>query len=143
MTQPSNATITVERLNQASKGNHHEWLGFTVTAVEPGYIKARLLVRPDHLNPGATLHGGVTVSVADSLCGYGAFTALADGADGFTTINLTAHYLRRATEGETLTGVATLIQGGRQLQTWDVAIATNGRIVAQVRLTQLLRYPRP
>ena len=66
-----------------------------------------------------------------------------DGADGFTTISLTAHYLRRATEGETLTGVATLIQGGRQLQTWDVAIATNGRIVAQVRLTQLLRYPRP
>lgn len=132
---------TPQGLNDASVGNHHEWLGFDVTHVEPGRVTARLAIRPDHLNPMGGLHGGVTASLADSLCGYGVHTQLPEGAAGFATIGLSANYLGRAGVGDDLEGTATLVHGGRTLQTWDVTVTSGGRPVAVVRVTQLITYP--
>lgn len=144
VTRPADKEISVERFNDASHGNHHGWLGFDVTAVDTGLVVATMVVRADHLNPGAGLHGGVSASFADSLCGYGSFTCLPDGAEGFTTVSLNSNYLGKAALDDTLTGTARLIKGGRQLQVWDVTIintTSEAKPVAEVRITQLLRYP--
>lgn len=132
---------TPQSLNDASVGNHHEWLGFDVTHVEPGRVTAGLDIRPDHLNPMGGLHGGVTASLADSLCGYGVLTQLPDGAVGFATIGLSANYLGRARLSDRLEATATLIHGGRTFQTWDVTVTSGERPVAVVRVTQLITYP--
>lgn len=145
VTRPADKPITVERFNDAGDGNHHGWLGFTVTEIDTGLVVAEMTVRGDQLNPGAGLHGGVSASFADSLCGYGTFTCLPDGAEGFTTVSLNSNYLGKAALDDTLTGTARLIKGGRQLQVWDVTITNatgdNHKPVAEVRITQLLRYP--
>ena len=140
---PADKPITPERFNEASEGNHHGWLGFDVSHVAEGTITATLTVRPDHLNPGQGLHGGVAASFADSLCGYGVFTALPNDAEGFTTVELSANYLGKAADGDQLTGHAVLRRGGRQVQVWDVEITSEDRLVAIARLTQLIRYPKP
>ena len=140
MTRREELPVTVERFNRSSIGNHHAWLGFTVTHVQPGRVEAALVIRADQLNPGGGLHGGVTTAFADSLCGYGTHTVLPDGAEGFTTVNLSSQFLGRAGSGERLSGIATLTQGGRRVQTWDVVVSTEKRMVAVVRVTQLLRY---
>jgi 1,4-dihydroxy-2-naphthoyl-CoA hydrolase len=142
MIQPA----SIERFNAAGEGNHHGWLGLVVTAVEHGRIEADMLITPQHLNPGGGIHGGVTASFADTMAAYGLFASLPPGAEGFTTVNLSAQYLGRALLGDTVHGVGTLAQGGRQMQTWDVTVTNstnNGTLVGLVRVTQLLRYPKP
>ena len=139
---PADTSITVEGFKAVGAGNHHGWLGFDVTHVDTGIVEANMTIRDDHLNPARGLHGGVSASFADSLCGYGVFTTLPVGADGFTTIDLTASYLGRAALDDQLTGTARLTKGGRQIQLWDVTIECNGRPVAAVRVTQLILYPR-
>jgi 1,4-dihydroxy-2-naphthoyl-CoA hydrolase len=135
--------ITAERFNDASRGNHHGWLGFVVTHAERGRIDATMTIRADHLNPGGSLHGGVAASLADSLCGYGAFTALPDGATGFTTVSLDASYVGRANLDDTVTAVADLVRGGRRIQVWNVTVTCDETLVALARITQLVLYPRP
>jgi 1,4-dihydroxy-2-naphthoyl-CoA hydrolase len=134
---------TPERFNAAGEGNHHGWLGFTVTEVGHGRIVATMPLGPEHLNPGGGIHGGVTASFADTLAAYGLFASLPPGAEGFTTVNLNAQYLGRARLGDTVTGTGTLVQGGRQMQTWDITVTNNDTLVGLVRVTQLLRYPKP
>lgn len=139
---PAEKPLTVERFNEASIGNHHGWLGFDVTEIGLGHVRALMEVRTDHLNPGSGLHGGVSASLADSLCGYGVFTALAEGAVGFTTVGLHASYLGRAAVGDVIDATARLVRGGRQLQVWNVDVGTAERQVATISVTQLLRYDR-
>jgi 1,4-dihydroxy-2-naphthoyl-CoA hydrolase len=131
--------LTPELLNAMNAGNVHEWLGFEVTHVEPGRVVATLVVRPDHLNPMAGLHGGVTASFADSLCGYGTVSTQADPVRArFATLGLDANYLGPATTGDVLVGTATMIHGSRRLQTWDVTISCDDRAIAVVRVTQMV-----
>lgn len=136
----SSVDLTPGAFDQASLGTAHEYLGFHVTEVERGRIVAEMVVRPDHLNPMGSLHGGVIASLADSLCGYGVVTRMPKGATAFTTLGLTVNYLAPARAGDQVTGTAELLHGGRTLQTWDVTIATPRRTVAVARATQLIVY---
>lgn len=122
--------------------NHNGWLGFEVTNTEHGRVEAEMTVRQDHLNPMGGLHGGVSASFADSLGGYGVMTSLPAGCIGFATVNLQSSYFGVAARGETLTGIATLVRGGRQLQVWDIVVTCGERQVIEARVTQLLQYPR-
>jgi 1,4-dihydroxy-2-naphthoyl-CoA hydrolase len=140
--QTTVAELTPQAFNDFNTGNAHEYLGFEVTHVEPGKIVATMVVRPDQLNPMGGLHGGVTASLADSLCGYGVVTTLQNGASsGFTTLGLNANYVSRAGPGDVLVATASLLQGSRKLQTWDVNVTCDDRIVAVVRVTQLILRP--
>lgn len=128
--------------DEASVGTAHEYLGFHVTEVERGRLVAEMVVRPDHLNPMGSLHGGVIASLADSLGGYGVVTRMPKDATAFTTLGLSVNYLAPARAGDQITGTAELLHGGRTLQTWDVTIATRRRTIAIARLTQLIVYRR-
>lgn len=131
--------LTPELLNALNAGNVHEWLGFEVTDVEPGRVVATLVVRPDHLNPMAGLHGGVTAAFADSLCGYGTLSTQGDPLTArFATLGLTANYLGPAATGDVLVGTATMVHATRRLQTWDVTMSCGDRAVAAVRVTQMV-----
>lgn len=131
--------LTPDLLNAMNTGNVHEWLGFEVTHVEPGRVVATLVVRPEHLNPMAGLHGGVTASFADSLCGYGTVSTQADPAGArFATLGLNANYLGRAAAGDVLVGTATMMHNSRRLQTWDVTVSSGDRAIAVVRVTQMV-----
>lgn len=87
-------------------------------------------------------HGGALVALADSVCGYAVHTCLPEGAISFTTVDLTASFLASAREGE-VRCTAELLRGGRTTQVWDALVETGeGRPLAAIRCTQLLRYSR-
>jgi 1,4-dihydroxy-2-naphthoyl-CoA hydrolase len=131
--------LTPDLLNTLDAGNHHEWLGFEITHAEAGRIVGTLVVRPDHLNPMAGLHGGVTASFADSLCGYGTLSTMTEPLTArFATLTLNVSYLGPATTGDVLVGTATMLHATRRLQTWDVTITCDDRPIAAVRVTQMV-----
>jgi 1,4-dihydroxy-2-naphthoyl-CoA hydrolase len=88
------------------------------------------------------LHGGASCVLAETLGSLG--SALHAGPDRVTVgIEINATHHRSASEGE-LTGVATLLHGGRTLTTYEIVIADDlGRRICTSRLTCLLRNAVP
>ncbi len=88
------------------------------------------------------LHGGASCVLAETLGSLG--SALHAGPDRVTVgIEINATHHRSATQGE-LTGVATLLHGGRTLTTYEIVITDDlGRRICTSRLTCLLREAVP
>lgn len=131
--------LDVATLNALSPGRFPGLIGFEVTEVERGLVRARLEVHEHLLAPNGYLHAAVVIGLVDTACGYGCRTCLPDDAKGFTTIELKTNFLGTLTAG-VVACEAKLIHGGRTTQVWD-ARATNAATdatVALFRCTQLV-----
>jgi uncharacterized protein (TIGR00369 family) len=113
-----------------------------VLSTDPGRLTCRVPIRPDLLAPHDYLHGGTLVSVADTLCGYGAIVNLPDGSTGFVTVELNCSYLGTLRTGA-LFCEATPMHVGRSTHVWDAVVTDedSGRRLAAVRCTQLVLWP--
>jgi 1,4-dihydroxy-2-naphthoyl-CoA hydrolase len=91
-----------------------------------------------NIQPYGLLHGGASCVLAETLGSLGA--ALRAGPDRATMgIEINATHHRGAREG-LVTGVATLVHGGRTLATYEVVITdSGGHRVCTARLTCLFR----
>lgn len=91
-----------------------------------------------NIQPYGLLHGGASCVLAETLGSLGA--ALHAGPDRATMgIEIGATHHRGAREGK-VTGVATLVHGGRTLATYEVVITDEaGRRICTARLTCLFR----
>src|ERR1700729_4136034 len=92
--------------------------------------------------PYGLLHGGASCVLAETLGSLG--SALHGGPDRVTVgIEINATHHRGAAHGD-VTGVATLLHGGRTLTTYEIVITDElGRRVCTCRLTCLLRDAVP
>ena len=92
--------------------------------------------------PYGLLHGGASCVLAETLGSLG--SALHAGQDRITVgIEISATHHRGAAEGE-VTGVATLLHGGRTLTTYEIIITDElGRRICTSRLSCLLRDAVP
>ena len=126
--------------NDISRGHLPEHLGIVVLEVGDGLLRAELPVRGFLLAPNGYLHAGSVVSLADTCAGYG---CIAQGATGFTTIELKCNHFATAREG-VIEAVARLAHSGRTTQVWDVVVSARdtGKQLALFRCTQLLLYPK-
>ncbi|MGI9524121.1 MAG: PaaI family thioesterase [Hyphomicrobiaceae bacterium] len=106
-------------------------------------VLARLKVKKSVLSWNGFLHAGSVVSLADTCCGYGTLSSLPNGADGFTTLDLTSNFIGTALEGEVTCSARPLHQG-RTTQVWDARVVheTTSKLIACFRCTQLVLWPR-
>ncbi|MDZ7729714.1 MAG: PaaI family thioesterase [Dehalococcoidia bacterium] len=106
-------------------------------------IHARLDVRPDLLAPNGYLHAATVMGLADTACGSGALAFRAEGAIGFTTIEVKSNFLGTARQGS-IAVVARKAHGGRTTQVWDAEVTdeATGKTIALFRCTQMMLYPR-
>jgi uncharacterized protein (TIGR00369 family) len=56
-------------------------LGATLSHVAPGEVDLAFAARPDLVQQNGYLHAGVLAAIADSACGYAAFTLAPAGSD--------------------------------------------------------------
>ena len=133
----------LEELNERGTGTLPGLIGIEVSEVEKGRLVSHLPLRDELLAPNGYLHAATVIALADTACGYGCFTNLPDGAEGFTTVELKSNFLGTKREG-TIQCEATLVHGGRATQVWDatVADAESGKQLALFRCTQMILYPR-
>jgi uncharacterized protein (TIGR00369 family) len=84
------------------------------------------------------LHGGATISIADTLGAMCAFRNLPEGANGTTTLESKTNFLGPAKAGETVVAVCTPVHVGRRTSIWQTKIGTAaGKPVALVIQTQM------
>lgn len=118
-------------------------LGFEVVDAEPGWLEARLAIRPDLLAPNGYLHAATVVALADTACGFGCRMLLPADATGFTTIELKSNFLGTARDGAISTR-ATAVHAGRTTQVWDAVVRheATDKTLALFRCTQAVLWPR-
>jgi uncharacterized protein (TIGR00369 family) len=140
MTQPTSGSgYDLDALNALSPGRFPGLIGFEVTEVARGFVRAQLEIHEQLLAPNGYLHAAVVIGLVDTACGYGCRTCLPDDATGFTTIELKTNFLRTLTEG-VLACEARMIHGGRTTQVWDARAfdANTDATLALFRCTQLV-----
>ena len=132
-------TQTPAEWNARSAGHLPGLVGLEVREIGRGRVTSRLTVRPDLLAPNGYLHAATVVALADTSCGYGTIASLPEGAQGFTTIELKANFLRTVREGA-IACEATCVHDGRTTQVWDARVTEEAtrRVVALFRCTQML-----
>ncbi len=100
-----------------TEGSFVERNGIYLTEIKKGSICGELEVASHQLNPTGVLHGGVTVTLADTLaimgCGY-----LYEVVN-LTTTNLSVQYLKAVKKG-IIYGKGKVLSQGKSISTWQV-----------------------
>ena len=88
-------------------------IGASLEHVAPGAVDIRLPFRADLTQQHGFLHAGVTTSIADSACGYAAFTLMPPGA-AVLTVEFKVNLIAPAA-GETFVARGRVLKAGRTL----------------------------
>jgi len=88
-------------------------LGASLASVEPGVVEIVLPYRADLAQHHGYLHAGVVTTIADSACGYAAYTLMPAGSD-VLSVEFKVNLLRPA-QGEMFVARAEVIKAGRTL----------------------------
>jgi uncharacterized protein (TIGR00369 family) len=116
-------------------------MGITIVEASADRVVATMPVA-GNTQPAGLLHGGASCVLAETLGSLG--SALHAGPGRVTVgIEISASHHRAATSGE-VTGVATLLHGGKTMTTYEIVISDDrGRRVCTARLSCLLRDAAP
>ena len=133
---PDGQVLDIEAFRALSRGTLADRMGIEITEASARRVVGTMPVAGNH-QPYGVLHGGASCVLAETLGSTGA--ALHAGPERFTVgIEINATHHRAATTGE-VTGVATLLHGGRTVTTYEIVISdAAGRRVCTSRLTCLL-----
>ena len=88
-------------------------IGAELTRVEPGVIEIRLPYRSDLAQQHGYLHAGIVTTIADSACGYAAYSLMPPNSE-VLSVEFKVNLLRPA-KGETFSAVAEVVKSGKTL----------------------------
>lgn len=129
-----------EGLRQMMSGNAARRLGIELVSAGPRRVVARLAIRPEHLNRGERVNGGVLMAFADLLGAAGTVLNLPPG-HRTTTLESKTNFFA-AGQGPALTATSKPLHIGRSTSVWQTRIENDdGRLVAIVTQTQIILPP--
>lgn len=111
--QASNPTFVAEVKESFAKQTVMTLIGGELTRVEPGVIEITLPYRADLTQQHGYVHAGIITTIADSACGYAAYTLMPPGSD-VLAVEFKVNLLRPA-KGETFVARAEVVKSGRTL----------------------------
>src|SRR5689334_10623861 len=109
----TNPTFVEEVKESFAKQTIMSLIGAKLTRVEPGVIEITLPYRADLTQQHGYVHAGVITTIADSSCGYAAYTLMPPGSD-VLAVEFKANLMRPA-KGEMFVARAEVIKSGRTL----------------------------
>ncbi len=137
MSPGGNPEITPELARRTLPGSFPGDLGIELVSIADDRVEARMAVDRRHLHPGGYVHGGVWVSLADTVAAWGTMRRLAPGQD-FTTVELKANVFAAGRTGDELHATGRPLHLGRRTQVWEVHIANGDRPAAVFMCTQMV-----
>ena len=110
---PANPNFAKEVSANFAQQSIMKLIGASLTLIEPGVVEIILPFRQDLTQQNGYLHAGIVTTIADSACGYAAFTLMPEGS-GVLSVEFKVNLLRPA-KGENFLARAEVIKGGRTL----------------------------
>lgn len=133
---------TLEQLNQTS---HHMvgHIGIEFTEIGDDFITARMPVDPRTHQPAGLLHGGASVTLAETLGSTGAFMCVDPALYHVVGLEINANHVRGVREGW-VTGTARPLHRGKATQLWEIKITdAAGKLVCVSRITLAVLEKKP
>ncbi len=125
----------VARINSTRQGSVWDMLDITLVTAEKDRVVATMPIGPNHRQQLGYLHGGVSITLAESLASLGSALNIDPGSQIAFGLEINASHLRAKREG-TLTGTATPLRLGRTAHVWDVRITDEaGKLICVSRCT--------
>lgn len=133
--------ISIETLTEVSKNTVVSYLGIEFVEVGDDYLVARVPVNRQTCQPYGLLHGGVAVTLAETLGSCGAAFACQPGQK-VVGLDINANHLRGATSGY-VTGTARPVHLGRTTQVWQIEMRNDeGAMTCVSRITMAVLAAR-
>lgn len=133
--------ISVELLTQVSVNTAVEHLGIEFLEVGDDFIVGRVPVNRQTCQPYGLLHGGVSVSLAETLGSCGAAFACPPDYKA-VGLDINANHLRGTSSGW-VTGTARPVHMGRSTHVWQIDLRNDaGELTCASRLTMAILAPR-
>jgi uncharacterized protein (TIGR00369 family) len=111
--KPLNPSFEREVRQSFAQQSFMELIGTSLTLIEPGVVEITLPYRQDLTQQNGYLHAGIVTTIADSACGYAAFSLMPEGS-GVLSVEFKVNLLRPA-KGENFLAQAEVIKAGRTL----------------------------
>jgi len=106
------------------------YLGVIVDEISSRRVVLRLPFRPDFIQGGGMIAGGIIATLADEAMAHAALASL-DPGETTATIEMNTRYLKACPSGS-LTATATLVKKGRRIMTLQAEVADDKQqIIAQ------------
>lgn len=130
--------LTLEKMNELSKGTMVEHLGIVYTALGDNYLEGTMPVDDRTKQPYGLLHGGASAAFAETLGSMASVCLVNSETHNVVGIEINATHVRKATGGHVV-GRATLISRTRKLHVWEIRITRpEGDLVCISRLTVMV-----
>ena len=137
--QASNPAFAEEIRRSFAKQTIMDLIGASLTLVEPGVVEITLPYRADLTQQHGYVHAGVVTTIADSACGYAAYTLMPVESD-VLAVEFKVNLLRPA-KGELFVARAEVMKPGRTLTVVRADVTADGALVAAMQGT-MMRLPR-
>jgi len=111
--QPRNPSFAEEIKQSFAKQTIMGLIGARLSRVEPGIIEITLPYRKDLTQQHGYLHAGIVTTIADSACGYAAYSLMPPESE-VLSVEFKVNLLRPA-KGETFLAVAEVVKAGKTL----------------------------
>ena len=126
---------TVDDLNALSCNTMTEHIGLEFLEIGEDYLKARMPVDHRTIQPMGLLHGGASVTLAETLGSTAATLCVDMSRKMCVGLDINANHIRPTTSGFVY-GVARPVHIGNSTQVWEIRITDDqDRLVCISRLT--------
>ena len=126
---------TLESLNQVARNSMVEHIGIEFLEIGDDYIKARMPVDHRTVQPMGLLHGGASVTLAETLGSMAAYLCVGASQKTCVGLDINANHIRSATSGFVY-GIVRPIHIGGSTQVWEIRITNEqDKLVCISRIT--------
>ena len=127
--------FTLDELNNLCQHTMAQVLGIEFTGFGENYISGKMPVDHRTHQPMGLLHGGASVTLAETLGSVGAFLQIDPEKQACVGLEINANHIKSVRNGYVY-GRATAVHIGRKTQIWDIRITTEaGDLVCISRIT--------
>ena len=133
-----NKSFTVEAMNEFSKNSMVGHIGIEFTEVGDDYLKAKMPVDQRTVQPFGLLHGGASVSLAETMGSLGATMVVDMNNQYCVGLEINANHIKSAKSGFVY-GIAKPIHLGKKTHVWEIRITNDDdQLVCISRITMAI-----
>ena len=130
--------ITVDSINSFSKGTLLSHLDIEFIKLERGSLVAKMPVNSSTHQPMGILHGGASVSLAESIGSVGSNLLIDTKSEYAVGLSINANHVGSAKNGHVY-GKGILIHKGKSTHVWSIEIKDKDeRLISICRLTVMI-----
>jgi uncharacterized protein (TIGR00369 family) len=131
--------MTIDQLNEICKNSFVDHIGIRFTQYDGERIAGEIEIANHHMQPGGVVHGGVYLSIAETVAGAGSQLMVMDEGKTAYGVTVNSQHIAPVTSGK-ITATGKLIHKGIFKHTWDIEITDkSGKLISISRVTNSIK----